>query len=183
MRRLVSWFSLTGLSLLAIAATVVADEPAPVAAPTVTAAEIDRVARQTLEQAARHKGAPDAALVERLVTLYKQLAADDKLPVARRETLRRAVRARLEKWSLVLQQMPVLAQQLPQFGFGQPAAQQADTLGPELVELIEETIRPESWDRVGGNGVIRFWAAQNVLVVRQTTDLHEDLAKLIEDLH
>jgi hypothetical protein len=44
--------------------------------------------------------------------------------------------------------------------------------GDELVELIRATIAPESWDTAGGPGSIYYWRQWQVLVVRQTDEVH-----------
>jgi hypothetical protein len=140
-------------------------------------AELERAVRDALTKAQSIKGSPDSAAVQRMVDFHRSVASDTQLPLARREALRRALAVRLNQWHTIL------AQQFPPGGLAQPQANQPpDTLGPDLVKLIEETLHPTSWDNVGGVGVIRFWGPANVLVVRQTTEAHEDLQKLIDDL-
>ncbi|MEX1224694.1 MAG: hypothetical protein WEA31_09125, partial [Pirellulales bacterium] len=51
---------------------------------------------------------------------------------------------------------------------GGPRNNQANDEGAELVELIEKTISPESWDVNGGSGTIVYWGNLKVLVVRNT---------------
>lgn len=51
-----------------------------------------------------------------------------------------------------------------------------------LVELIQRTIRPDFWDVTGGPGTIRYFAMRRVLVVRATTQVHEELAALLRSL-
>ena len=154
-------------------------------------AGLEPTVRQALREAAQLKGAPDSAAVERLTGLYRQLLEDDQQPIARRDALRLAMRSRLQRWGAALRQpalrqaalAPILAQRLPPAGAGQGgAAQQSADYGQELADLIEETIAPASWEGKGGNGVIRFWHPAHALVVRQTGDVHEDLASLLKDL-
>lgn len=45
--------------------------------------------------------------------------------------------------------------------------------GPALVDLIQRTIAPDSWDIRGGPGSIYYWRPGRALVVRQTTEAHE----------
>jgi hypothetical protein len=54
--------------------------------------------------------------------------------------------------------------------------------GWALVELIQRTIRPDFWESAGGPGTIRYFAMRRVLVVRATTEVHEDLAALLRRL-
>lgn len=51
-----------------------------------------------------------------------------------------------------------------------------------LVELITTTIKPSSWDEVGGSGTIQPVDANLSLVVSNTQDVHEQIADLLEQL-
>jgi len=51
-----------------------------------------------------------------------------------------------------------------------------------LVELIQRTIRPDFWEVTGGPGSMRYFAIRRVLVVRATTQVHEELATLLRSL-
>ena len=61
---------------------------------------------------------------------------------------------------------------------GQAAGGIPDT-GWELVELIQRIIDPDFWDSRGGPGSIRYFAMRKVLVVRATTDVHEQVRDLL----
>lgn len=52
----------------------------------------------------------------------------------------------------------------------------------ELVELIQNTIAPETWDVNGGNGSIRYFSLLKVLVVRQTGEVHHQIGKTLPQL-
>jgi hypothetical protein len=54
--------------------------------------------------------------------------------------------------------------------------------GQDLVELIEATIAPGSWDSQGGPGSIRYYSPLRVIVVRQTSEVHEQLGDLLPQL-
>jgi hypothetical protein len=54
--------------------------------------------------------------------------------------------------------------------------------GQALVELIQATIAPQSWDVNGGPGTIKYWPAWHVLVVRQTDDVHEQIGGTVHGL-
>ena len=54
--------------------------------------------------------------------------------------------------------------------------------GPELAALIERTIAPTFWDVQGGPGTVFYYRPQRALVVRATTEVHEDIAELLNDL-
>jgi len=54
--------------------------------------------------------------------------------------------------------------------------------GWQLVGLIQRVVRPDFWEPVGGNGTIQYFAMRRVLVVRATTDVHEDVRELLRAL-
>lgn len=51
--------------------------------------------------------------------------------------------------------------------------------GWRLVELIERVISPDFWESRGGPGAVRYFAIRRVLVVRATTDVHEQIKDLL----
>jgi hypothetical protein len=51
-----------------------------------------------------------------------------------------------------------------------------------LVELIQRTVHPDFWESTGGPGSIHYFAIKRVLVVRATTQVHEDLVALLRQL-
>ena len=65
---------------------------------------------------------------------------------------------------------------------GQGGQQGPRDYGLELVELIQHTIAPQTWDVNGGNGTIIYFAPRHAIVVRQTDDVHEDLGGILRGL-
>jgi hypothetical protein len=51
-----------------------------------------------------------------------------------------------------------------------------------LIELIETTIAPKSWQSVGGHGTIMYFSPSQVLVVRQTDGVHAQVGAAIQNL-
>lgn len=49
----------------------------------------------------------------------------------------------------------------------------------ELIELIQNVVHPDSWETNGGVGAIGYWSQSMVLVVRATTQVHEDLERFL----
>ena len=100
----------------------------------------------------------------------------------------------------IFEMIPVLAQQLgpgggnrgpagagggagaagPAGGFQQTG--QLPDYGPELVDLIQRVISPDSWDIVGGPSTIVYYAPLQAIVVRGTLETHENLIQLLFDL-
>jgi hypothetical protein len=64
-------------------------------------------------------------------------------------------------------------------GAGSPLDQQAAANGQALVELIQDTIAPDSWDIRGGPGSIVYYNPLRCLVVRQTGEGHDALSDLL----
>ena len=54
--------------------------------------------------------------------------------------------------------------------------------GWQLVELIERVVSPTFWESQGGPGTVRYFAMQRVLVVRATSDVHQQLKDLLTAL-
>ena len=51
--------------------------------------------------------------------------------------------------------------------------------GWELVELIERIVEPDFWESQGGPGSIQYFAMRRLLVVRATSDVHEQIRDLL----
>jgi len=69
------------------------------------------------------------------------------------------------------------------FGANGPiAAAQPPDNGQALVDLIQRTIEPPSWDVNGGPGSIVYFAPSRVLVVRQRSEIHQQLQDVVPGL-
>ena len=51
-----------------------------------------------------------------------------------------------------------------------------------LIDLIQNTVSPQSWNTVGGQGAIQPFATNLSIVVSQTQEVHEEIADLLEQL-
>jgi hypothetical protein len=51
--------------------------------------------------------------------------------------------------------------------------------GWQLVELIQRVIAPDFWQPQGGPGVVRYFAIKRALVVRGTSDVHQQVRELL----
>jgi hypothetical protein len=82
----------------------------------------------------------------------------------------------------------VLAQQAPAGGGGVAAPGGGGPNGPDaddgqqLVDVIQTTIAPETWDVNGGQGSIYYWRDRHVLVIRATDDVHGFVSELTDQL-
>lgn len=138
-----------------------------------------------------------ASVVHELVGLYGELARDTKLARRDRERLRAGVRRRLLKIGTALARGQQRAADDGNDSYSTGAAgdapagggtgglgggAQAADNGQALVELIQSTVAPSTWDVNGGQGTIRYWAPMRVLVVRQTSEVHGEVGALVGGL-
>lgn len=54
--------------------------------------------------------------------------------------------------------------------------------GQDLIDLIEKTIAPDTWDVNGGPGTIVYYPGLMALVVRATSEVHGELGGVLENL-
>ena len=64
---------------------------------------------------------------------------------------------------------------------GNPAGPLCD-YGPDLVNLIENTISPDSWRRNGGNGIIEYYQPLRIIVVGCSSQVHNEITDLLRTL-
>jgi hypothetical protein len=50
----------------------------------------------------------------------------------------------------------------------------------ELIDLIQATISPKSWDVNGGLSTIQYYARKHALVVRAPAHVHQDVGSVLE---
>lgn len=145
-------------------------------------------------RASRARGAEPRQFVPQLAAVYEQLRADEELRAAERAQLRRMVAKRLAEVGLDLlrdlkkaeadaatSSRAAARSSAPSTYRITDEALQAGSAGGgpdiagarELVELIRTTIAPETWDVNGGRGTIVYYSPLKVLVIRQTSEVHE----------
>ena len=61
-------------------------------------------------------------------------------------------------------------------------AQGTDDYGEDLVELIQQTIVPSSWDVNGGPGSIYYWRPGRALVISASGEVHDQIADVLGQL-
>lgn len=86
----------------------------------------------------------------------------------------------------------ILAQQAVPLGRPTPGALRGGPIGPAglqppdngqaLVDLIQQTIAPASWNVSGGPGAIVYFRPSRALVVRQRSEVHEQLQDVVRAL-
>ncbi len=65
---------------------------------------------------------------------------------------------------------------------GDGVSRRVQESGEHLVEVIQATIHPDSWESNGGQGTIYFWMPNGSLIIRQTDANHEEIRNLLNQL-
>jgi len=70
----------------------------------------------------------------------------------------------------------------PSIPFGPPTVGGGQADFASLIELIQNTVAPQTWNTVGGQGAIQEFRTNLSIVVSQTQEVHEEIADLLEQL-
>ena len=70
----------------------------------------------------------------------------------------------------------------PSIPFGPPTVGGSQADFQSLIDLIQNTVAPQSWNTVGGSGAIQPFQTNLSIVVSQTQEVHEEIADLLEQL-
>jgi len=70
----------------------------------------------------------------------------------------------------------------PSIPFGAPNVGGSQADFQSLIDLIQNTVAPQSWNTVGGQGAIQPFATNLSLVISQTQEVHEEIADLLVQL-
>lgn len=77
---------------------------------------------------------------------------------------------------------PPVTGSTPSIPFGPPSIGGGQQNFQPLIDLIQSTVAPDTWDTTGGPGAIRPFETNLSLVVSQTQEVHEEIANLLEQL-
>lgn len=159
-----------------------------------------KVPSETQAEAAAHE----------FIQLFHELESDSEIPEKTRKNLLQSVRSKLASLSRIIEtetknndsesaaapqsvKVPEnKAHEAAQIGGGMMGggagagadaqAQRVQESGEQLVELIQNTIHPDSWESNGGNGRIMYWNQGTNLIIRQTDANHEEIQNLLDQL-
>ena len=151
-----------------------------------------------LQKSARRANPEPAEVVPALTEVYTDLETVEGLSFAERSRMRSSVKARLEqlrdKLIRELLRNKKIAdrkkRRTPRSRDGKPVDERAEMLAGgganaqaiQLIDLIQNTIAPETWQKAGGKGSIYYFDLLKVLVVRQTGEVHHQLGDVLEQL-
>ena len=71
---------------------------------------------------------------------------------------------------------------IPLLGGGGPAVGGAQADFQSLIDLIQNTVAPQTWNTVGGQGAIQPFPTNLSIVVSQTQEVHDEIADLLQQL-
>ncbi len=178
-----------------------------VAAEAATAVSVDdlqKTYRKLIRATARHRDPDPREFVEDLVVLYHGLRDVPGLSHAESSRMRGAIKGRLEQLrdrlhrerkrtaesraraERRLARTPRAADSATGGAGGRTAALNGGgelAAAQKLIDLIQNTIEPDSWQVNGGRGTISYYAPLRVLVIRQTGEVHHQLGGALQQLH
>jgi hypothetical protein len=140
-----------------------------------TAREAREGVAQALRESNRASGRDPLDTTLSVVVTYRRLSASEELPAAERRRLQAQLGTRLTELHDVLYRRVKRAAASHSRGGIASDAQQ-------LIDLIQATIEPDSWAINGGKGTLYFYSPLNVLVIRQTAEVHEQLGGTLGQL-
>ncbi|MFN0056313.1 MAG: hypothetical protein ACKV0T_29560 [Planctomycetales bacterium] len=140
------------------------------------AEEFDNQVTRWMQRTARSANLAPGKAVPRLVELYQQVTDESRLAAADRRRLQERLKSRLRELETQLVRSQVRGAAGRRMGNASLAGGGATVAeAAELIDLIQSTIAPESWDVNGGRGTIRYYRPLHVLVVRQTAEVHAQI--------
>ena len=141
---------------------------------------------RTMRESARRTQPDPFEVVPRLLTLLEDVDRVEGVASAERARMQRVLQVRL------VEMQDRLARDLRRSSRGRgprSGASPSSFAGPadqaqarRLIDLIQKTVAPESWEVNGGRGTISYYSPQQVLVVRQTGEVHHALGGILEQL-
>lgn len=140
-----------------------------------------QVFRSAMQRSAAPRRAAPAEVVPELAGLYLALQEADPLGASERSRYRQRVRQRLEQL-----RDDLLREEARQRHGRKPATAPGGAAVPagaqQLIALIQAVIEPDSWAVNGGRGTIMFLPGWNVLVIRQTGEVHRQVRDALDQL-
>ena len=71
---------------------------------------------------------------------------------------------------------------VPSIPFGAPNVGGSQADFQSLIDLIQNTVAPQTWNTLGGQGAIQPFSTNLSLVISQTQEVHEEIADLLDQL-
>lgn len=174
-------------------------------------AELEQAVHQALRHWANPTSEEREPAAHEFLALYQKLQQDTELPITIRTQLLSKLRYRLANLARRLSRQlaakepttPERPQSVDRPGrenylaqrnrqasngnwpgsFALPRGPQPRDAGEELVDLIQRTIAPRSWARLGGPGTIYYWRPGHAIVARAPEYVHEQISDLLQQMN
>ncbi len=160
--------------------------------------DVQKAYLKAMQSSARRAKPKPPKVVPALVEVYGDLEGVEGLSHAERSRMRGVVKARLEelrdKLIRELLRNKKLADRRKRRGPREPNAKPVDEKAEmlagggasaqaiQLIDLIQNTIEPDSWQVNGGKGSIYYFDQLKVLVIRQTGEVHHQIGGVLGQL-
>lgn len=134
--------------------------------------------RRTMQASAEHQRPDPGEVVPELAGLYLALSDAAALGPSERASMRHRVKFRLE----LLRDDLLRAQARARRTRPNDTANGGAAVPPgaaQLIQLIQTTIEPDSWAVNGGPGTINYFSPLQVLVIRQTGEVHHQIGGVL----
>ncbi|MDO4585158.1 MAG: hypothetical protein Q4D62_13770 [Planctomycetia bacterium] len=151
--------------------------------------------QQTLKKWSKTPDENAEIAARELLLLHEELQTSTELSAKAQKILTQSVQRKLKGLSRqISSQAPSqvtlpegVSEVLGQWNSGNDSlSQRQDELaqigGEQLVEVIQKTIRPDSWEENGGHGTIYYWNNHRVLIIRQTQQIHGEVGGVLRQL-
>jgi hypothetical protein len=170
--------AIVAAAVAAVAGIACAEVPQP---------ELVAIQREVLTALAGESTAKDFGqrrqAVAELLALHERLEADGRFQASPAlQALRRRVAGRLVRVGRTLAGEAAHRESMAARSDADPAAGGRQAEAQKLIDLIQATVRPETWDVNGGRGSIVYFANGHGLVVLAPEDVHDDLGGLLRQL-
>ena len=136
-----------------------------------------RAAYLTVASRSSKNAKPDN-IVPELIAVYWEINRVKGISFRERKRMRTTLKSRLEKIQDRLRRERPTSRSVRAKALSGTEQQNADA----LIELIQNTIEPDSWRDNGGKGTIMYFSLLRALVVRQTGEGHHQLGGLLNQL-
>ncbi len=160
--------------------------------------DVQKAYLEALQSSARRARPKPPKVVPALAEVYRDLEKVDGISHAERSRRRGVVKARLEelrdKLIRELLRNKKLADRRKRRRQREPSKKPVDEKAAmlagggagaqaiQLIDLIQNTIEPDSWQVNGGKGSIYYFDQLKVLVIRQTGEVHHQIGGVLEQL-
>ncbi len=171
---------------------------------SLTGKELQKEIRDSLKRWKTVEPSEAQSAASELLGLYLALKNDATLTPTVKENLLRSLCQKLDRLSVLILKNSTAPKKTPESvkrakrhelgqapngapvpNFSVKNTAQNQTIqesGENLVDVIQQTIHPDSWDANGGTGQIQFWLPNGTLVIRQTEPIHQEIQGLLNQL-